>query len=78
MMRMFFFAFLITVGLIVAVAGFRGQKFEKPPIEIFDDMDHQPKYKSQVPSYFFQDGLIDRKPVAGTVAHHIVGTRVPD
>jgi mono/diheme cytochrome c family protein len=67
MLRYFFIGLgLFLVGLF-AVAGFRGQKSEKPPIEIFPDMDHQPKVKAQVPSEFFTDGRGNRQPVPGTV-----------
>jgi mono/diheme cytochrome c family protein len=67
MLRYFFIGLgLFLVGLF-AVAGFRGQKSTKPPIEIFPDMDHQPKVKSLVPSQFFSDNRGNRVPVAGTV-----------
>jgi mono/diheme cytochrome c family protein len=67
MLRYFFIGLgLFLVGLF-AVAGFRGQKSGEPPIEIFPDMDHQPKVKAQVPSEFFSDDRGNRLPVAGTV-----------
>jgi mono/diheme cytochrome c family protein len=67
MLRYFFIGLgLFLVGLF-AVAGFRGQKSGKPPIEIFPDMDHQPKVKAQVPSQFFADDRGNRQPVPGTV-----------
>ena len=67
MLRYFFVAFvLVTVG-VVSLAGFRGSKMTQPPIEIFPDMDHQPKYQAQHPSGFFADGRAARKPIAGTV-----------
>ena len=67
MLRYFFIALGLFLVLLVAVAGFRGQKSSKPPIEIFPDMDHQPKVKAQVPSNFFADDRGNRLPVAGTV-----------
>lgn len=67
MLRSFFIALGLFLVLLVAVAGFRGQKSGRPPIEIFPDMDHQPKVKSQVPSKFFADDRGNRAPVAGTV-----------
>ena len=67
MLRSFFIALGLFLVLLVAVAGFRGQKSGKPPIEIFPDMDHQPKVKPQVPSKFFADDRGNRPPVAGTV-----------
>ena len=67
MLKYFFALFAFVVISIIAVAGFRGQKSTRPPIEIFPDMDHQPKVKAQVPSNFFADGRGAREPVAGTV-----------
>jgi len=67
MLRYFFISLGLCLVLIVAVAGFRGQKGKKPPIEIFPDMDHQPKVKAQVPSKFYADNRGNRLPVAGTV-----------
>jgi mono/diheme cytochrome c family protein len=67
MIRIFFFGYVIAVVLTVCIFGFRGTEFKRPPFEVFSDMDHQPKYKSQKPSYLFADGRVDRKPVAGTI-----------
>ena len=67
MLKYFFSIFALVVVLVVTVAGFRGQKFDKPPIELFPDMDHQPKVKAQSPSEFFADGRGNREPVSGTV-----------
>ena len=67
MLKYFFYIFALVVVLVVTVAGFRGQKSQKTPIEIFPDMDHQPKVKAQVPSQFFADGRGNREPVPGTV-----------
>jgi mono/diheme cytochrome c family protein len=67
MLRYFFAIFFLIVCVVVALAGFRGSKSALPPIEIFPDMDHQPKYQPQHPSGFFADGRSSRKPVEGTV-----------
>ena len=67
MLRYFFIAFILGGISIAALAGFRGSKSAKPPIEIFPDMDHQPKFQPQHPSGFFADGRAARKPVDGTV-----------
>lgn len=67
MLRIFFTILGLSLVLLIAVAGFRGQKSTKPPIEIFPDMDHQPKVKAQVTSKFFADGRGNRLPVQGTV-----------
>jgi mono/diheme cytochrome c family protein len=67
MLKYFFSIFGLVVLLVVTIAGFRGQKFDRPPIEIFPDMDRQPKVKAQVPSPFFADSRGNREPVPGTV-----------
>ncbi|HZS06868.1 MAG TPA: cytochrome c [Blastocatellia bacterium] len=41
---------------------------DKPPIQVFPDMDNQPKYKAQAESRFFGDKRANRRPPAGTVA----------
>lgn len=58
-------AFLVITGL--SLLGFRGAPSVRPPLEIFDDMDHQAKYKPQAGSKFFADGRADRPVPAGTV-----------
>lgn len=67
-MRYFFAGFALLVLLVVSVAGFRGSLSRKPPIEIFSDMDRQPKVRPQTPAGFFADGLASRRQVPGTVA----------
>jgi mono/diheme cytochrome c family protein len=67
MLKYFFLIVAFVVLVIVSMAGFRGQKFASPPIEIFPDMDRQPKVKAQDPSQFFADGRGARVPVEGTV-----------
>ncbi|MFY8215300.1 MAG: c-type cytochrome [Chthoniobacterales bacterium] len=67
MLKYFFIIFGLLVITVVSIAGFRGQKFKAPPIEIFPDMDHQPKVKAQKPSGFFADGSATRPPIAATV-----------
>ena len=74
MLRYFFIAFLLVMVAVVSLAGFRGGKSALPPIEIFPDMDHQPKYQPQHPSGFFADGRSARKPVDGTVQQLNVST----
>jgi mono/diheme cytochrome c family protein len=67
MLRYFFTVFILGVLAVVSLAGFRGVKSTKPPIEIFPDMDHQPRIDAQAPSTFFADGRSLRAPIAGTV-----------
>ncbi|MEZ5276195.1 MAG: cytochrome c [Opitutaceae bacterium] len=66
-MRYVYVIFLLLVVTAVSILGFRGSAFKKPPLEIFPDMDHQPKYKPQSPSLFFADGRTDRPVPAHTV-----------
>lgn len=65
-MRYFFLAYAIIAVLFVGVMGFRGQKFQKPPIQVFPDMDRQDKLKAQAPSTFFADRRGSRLPVSET------------
>ncbi len=67
-MRYFLVGFFVLVVGVVAVAGFRGSYTKNTPIELFPDMDRQPKLRPQEPNKFFADGLASRLPVAGTVS----------
>lgn len=67
MLRYFFIAFILITVAIVALAGFRGDKFTQPPLQIFPDMKVQPRYDPQHESTFFADRSAARKPVAGTI-----------
>lgn len=60
-------AILLGVG-ILAIAGKRGGMSRKPPIELFPDMDRQPKLRPQAASSFYSNGLSSQLPVSGTVA----------
>jgi mono/diheme cytochrome c family protein len=60
---------LISFALILSTTGcYRGRPSDKPPINLNPDMDHQPKYKAQSQSAFFEDGSAMRPPVDGVVA----------
>jgi mono/diheme cytochrome c family protein len=65
-MRYFFLAYALIALLVVGILGVRGQKFSKPPVRIFPDMDEQDKLRAQQPDPFFADGRGGRLPVAGT------------
>lgn len=67
-MRYFLAGFILIVVAVVGVAGFRGSMSRRPPIEVFPDMDRQPKLRPQTDSTFFADGKSSRLPVTGTVA----------
>jgi len=65
-MRYFFLAYALIALLVVGIFGLRGQKFSKPPVRIFPDMDEQDKLKAQKPDPFFADGQGSRLPVSQT------------
>jgi mono/diheme cytochrome c family protein len=67
-MRYFFLTFVILVVVVVATAGKRGSISRKPPLEIFPDMDKQPKLRPQTRGEVFANGLSSQLPVDGTVA----------
>lgn len=67
MLKYFFALFAFAILIVVAIAGFRGAKTTRQPLEFFPDMDDQPKVKAQKPSEFFADGSAARKPIDGTV-----------
>lgn len=67
-MRYFVFGLVLVGLLVMGVAGFRGKISRQPAIEVFPDMDRQPKIRPQTPSSFFADGRASRLPVEGTVA----------
>lgn len=67
LIRYFILLLTMLVILVVSIAGLRGCKTKRPPIEIFPDMVRQPKVKAQAPSSFFADGRGSREPIAGTV-----------
>lgn len=68
-MRYAYLVLFFVVVSAVSVLGFRGSLSERPPLEIFPDMDHQPKYKPQAASAFFADGRADRPTPAGAVPY---------
>jgi len=68
-MRYFVLLFVVCVAVTVAVAGRRGSLSRRPPIELFPDMNRQPKLRPQSPDDFFADGRTSRQPIAGTIAH---------
>ena len=65
-MRYFFLAYAIIAVLVVGLLGVRGDRFSKPPLRVFPDMDNQDVVKAQAPDHFFADGKGARLPVAGT------------
>lgn len=55
-------------GAVVGIAGLRGEISRKPPLEIFADMNRQPKLRPQRPNDVFANGLSSQLPPPGTVA----------
>ena len=66
-MRTIYYVTALLVVLTISIAGFRGRRSTRPPIEVFPDMDRQAKYKPQAGSKFFADGRADRPLPAGAV-----------
>ena len=67
-MRYFLLIFVVCTVMVVAIAGKRGSLSRRPPIELFPDMNRQPKLRPQTPDMFFGDGRASREPIAGTIA----------
>lgn len=67
-MRYFLLIFALCVVAVMGILGKRGDHFRKPPLEIFTDMDRQPKYRPQQPSTFFANERTSQPFVPGTVA----------
>lgn len=67
-MRYFLAAFVLLCLAVVSIAGFRGSMSRRPPIELFSDMDRQPKLRPQSANEFFPDRLSSRPHPAQTVA----------
>ena len=67
-MRYFLLVFGVVVISVMVIAGKRGDMSRKPPIELFPDMDRQPKLRPQEANSFFANGLSSQPIVAGTVS----------
>ena len=67
-MRIFLIIFAFIVASVVSIFGFRGALSDKPPIEVFPDMDRQARYKPQGENGFFADRRNDRPVPLNTVA----------
>lgn len=67
-MRYFFAIFILTIAAVYLIAGKQGDMSRRPPIEIFDDMVRQSKFRPQQPNNFFANGRTSQRIVPGTVA----------
>ena len=66
-MRYVLIGIAMMVFMVVSLAGFRGDMSRKPPLEIFADMDRQPKLRPLEPNSFFENGMSSQPLVKGTV-----------
>lgn len=76
-MRYFLLIFGLSVIGIMLIAGKRGDISRKPPLEVFPDMDRQPKLRPQAENGFFADRRSSQLPPAGTVARGSAYQDVP-
>jgi mono/diheme cytochrome c family protein len=67
-MRIFLIIFVFIIAAVVSIFGFRGSLSDKPPLEVFPDMDRQARYKPQGENNFFADRRNDRPIPVNTVA----------
>jgi mono/diheme cytochrome c family protein len=70
-MRNFFYGilvFLLLVAIGVGIAGRRGDKSRRQPMQIFADMKRQLKLRPMVPDSFFANGVSSQLPPPGTIA----------
>ncbi len=67
-MRIFLIIYVFVIAAVISIFGFRGSLSEKPPIEVFPDMDRQARFKPQAENSFFLDGRNDRPIPVNTVA----------
>ena len=60
----------LSVVAVIAVAGFRGEKTRRTPVELFPDMDRQFKLRPQTKAGFYAwaNNMSSRLQVAGTVS----------
>ena len=71
-MRNFFYGiliFLLLVAIGVGIAGRRGDKSRRQPLQIFADMKRQLKLRPMHPDSFFANGVTSQLPPPGTIAH---------
>ncbi|MDA0848715.1 MAG: cytochrome c [Verrucomicrobia bacterium] len=61
-MRTFLTIYVLVIAVTVSILGFRGSLTEKEPVEVFNDMDRQAKYKPQAENSFHANRQNDRLP----------------
>ncbi len=67
-MRIVYLITFFVTALSIGVLGFRGCASDRPPLEVFPDMDRQAHYLPEGESRFFADGRADRPLPPGVVA----------
>jgi hypothetical protein len=67
-MRYLLLILVLLFVVTLAIFGTRGNTSRKPPIEVFGDMDRQPKLRPQADNSLFPDGRTSRLPPPGTIA----------
>ncbi len=67
-MRLILIGIAMLTLLVVGLFGLRGSLSRKPPLEVFPDMDRQPKLRPMEPNRFFANGISSQPLVEGTVA----------
>ena len=68
MVRHLIVGFVTIVLLVIGLFGLRGGLSRKPPLEVFPDMDRQPKLRPMEPNSFFPNGMSSQPLVEGTIA----------
>src|SRR5512135_2318260 len=67
-MRYFLLIFALLVVMTIVLVGTRGSISRKPPVELFPDMNRQPKLRPESYFEFYPDKMASRLPVDGTIA----------
>lgn len=67
-MRIFLFIYFFAIIATVTILGIPGTKSTRPPLQIFRDMEDQPRFRPQGESAFFANRMMDRPVVAGAVS----------
>ena len=67
-MRYFLAVYVLALIAVVSLAGFRGDRSPRPPLEVFPDMDRQLRLRPQAGNRFFENGRSSQMQVEGTVA----------
>lgn len=67
-MRIFLFIYVFVVVATVVILGLPNSKSTKPPLQIFPDMEDQPRFRPQGETGFFENKMMDRPVVPGAVS----------